>query len=80
MKIFAVILALFIFSLSANAFGEVGCIGEKYEITANMDEQSQSSDDDCTAGCSPFHLCQTCSGFTPPFAFIVMKPELNNIP
>jgi hypothetical protein len=78
MKIFATIFAIFIFSLSVNAFGEIGCLCEKYVVTANMDGNTQSGHDDgCTAGCSPFHLCNTCSGFTISPAFHMAKPALN---
>jgi hypothetical protein len=78
MKIFALIFALFIFSLSVNAFGEIGCLCDKYEITANMDGNSQSSDDGCAEGCSPFHACHTCSGFTISPVSHIAKPVLNN--
>jgi hypothetical protein len=78
MKIFATILALYIFSLSINAFDGIECVCEKYEVTASIDGNQQSGDVTCANCCSPFHLCHTCSGFILSSTGLIIKPVMSN--
>jgi len=65
MKVFAVILSLFIFTLSAASYEEIGSLFGKQEI-ARCAGDAQGCNDDCPLSCSPFHLCSSCMGFTIP--------------
>jgi hypothetical protein len=65
MKILAVIFALLVFSLSVSSYTLERHCCDVYQTCDNMPD----GDDDCPTGCSPFHQCAFCNGFTVPVIY-----------